>query len=74
MKNKDKVGGIRPLNFNIYTAARWGTTKRTDIKINRMEENPELEPQKYPKWVATKMQKKFSGGISTNSAEAIRYP
>lgn len=39
-----------------------------------MEENPELEPQKYPNWVATKMQKKFNGGISTNSAEAIRYP
>ena len=36
-----------------------------------MEENPELEPQKYPNWVATKMQKKFNGGISTNSAEPL---
>ena len=48
LKNKDNVGGIRSLNFNIYIAARRGTTKRTDIKINRMEENPELDPQKYP--------------------------
>lgn len=74
LKNKDNVGGIRSLNFNIYIAARWGTTKRTDIKINRMEENPELDPQKYPNWVSTKMQKKFNGGTSTNNAEAIRYP
>ena len=64
LKNKDKVEGICSLNFNIYIAARWGTTKRTDIKINRMEENPELDPQKYPKWVSTKMQKQFNGGIS----------
>lgn len=39
-----------------------------------MEENPELDPQKYPNWVSTKMQKEFNGGISTNNAEAIRYP
>lgn len=39
-----------------------------------MEENPELDPQKYPNWVSTKMQKKFNGGTSTNNAEAIRYP
>lgn len=74
LKNKDEVGGICPLNFNIYTAARWGTTKRTDTKSNRMEENPELGPQKYPNWVSTGMQMKFNGGISTNSAGAISYP
>ena len=54
LKNKDEVGGIRPLNFNIYTAAQWGTTKRTSIEWKRIQnythKNIPTEFQQRCKW------------------------